>query len=92
MKGYIGTIRGLLGKPFFFSRVTGINNESREKLYFNTKIGLNMHVSPEPTETGNMRMYETPYHGMMQICDKAGANTHELIFKPNEEAVSYNFV
>ncbi len=88
--GYIATVRAIFGKPFFFHRVTGISYENRETLYFNTKIGLNMHVSPEPTETGNMRMYETPYHGMMQICDKAGANAHELIFEPNKEAVFYD--
>jgi spore maturation protein CgeB len=90
LKGYIATVRGLLGKPFFYNRITGISQEDRENLYFNTKIGLNMHVSPTPTETGNMRMYETPYHGMMQICDKAGANAHELIYKPNKEAVFYD--
>jgi spore maturation protein CgeB len=90
LKGYVGVARALLGVPFYPHRVTGISDKEREALYFNTKIGFNMHVSSTPTETGNMRMYETPYHGMMQICDKAGANAHELIYKPNEEAVFYN--
>lgn len=90
LKGYIGAARGLFGKPFFFDRITGITAEERQSLYFNTKIGLNMHVSPTPTETGNMRMYETPYHGMMQICDKAGANAHEKIFTPDTECIYYD--
>ena len=89
-KGYIGYIRALIGKPVFPHRITGISNDEREKLYFNTKIGLNMHVSPTPTETGNMRMYETPYHGMMQVCDKAGVNVHEQIYKPDTECVYYD--
>lgn len=90
LKGYIGAARAIFGVPFYPQRVTGLTNEERKMLYYNTKIGLNMHVSPTPTETGNMRMYETPYHGMMQICDKAGANAHELIYKPGEEAVFYD--
>ena len=90
LNGYIGTARGLFGKPFFYNRITGVSQEEREKLYFNTKIGLNMHVSPTPTETGNMRMYETPLHGMMQICDKAGADAHESIYTPDTECIYYN--
>ncbi|MCJ8345952.1 glycosyltransferase, partial [bacterium] len=57
--------------------------------YFKTKIGLNMHLSLTPTETGNMRMYEVPAHGMMLLCDKAARDSHELIYKANEEAVFY---
>ncbi len=83
-KGYSAAIRFFCGKPFFLNRVTGISMKERQDLYFNTKIGLNMHVSPTPTETGNMRMYEIPQHGMMQICDKAGMNAHEQIFSKDE--------
>ncbi|MDA7818263.1 glycosyltransferase [Sulfurimonas sp.] len=90
LKGYAGAVRGLFGKPFFYDRITGISEVDRQNLYFNTKIGLNMHMSPTPTETGNMRMYETPYHGMMQICDKAGVNAHEKIYTPDTEAIYYD--
>ena len=90
LKGYVGAVRGIFGIPYFPHRVTGLSNEERQALYFNTKIGLNMHVSPTPTETGNLRIYETPYHGMMQICDKAGADAHEKIYTPDTECVYYD--
>lgn len=35
-------------------------------------------------------MYETPAHGMMMICDKAGAEGHTRIFEPDREAVYYD--
>lgn len=90
LKGCIGFANPIFKKPFFPYKISPIEEEDKYKLFLNTKISLNMHVSPEPTETGNYRMYETPYHGMMQICDKAGANAHEFIFEPNKEAVFYD--
>ena len=88
--GYYGLLRGLLGMPVYWGRVTSITNEARSSLYCDTKIGFNMHVSDRPAETGNMRMYETPAHGMLQICDKGARDSHELIFVPDKEAVFYD--
>ena len=89
-QGYYGLLRGLLGLPIYWGRVTSVSDEARSSLYHNTKIGFNMHVSDRPTETGNMRMYETPAHGMLQVCDKAARNAHESIFVPNKEAIFYD--
>lgn len=89
-KGYSGYIRGLLGKPIYPERVIPLTNKQRTELYWNTKIGFNMHVSDEPFESGNMRTYEAPAHGMMMLCDKAGANLHSNIFKPDVEAIYYD--
>lgn len=89
-KGYAGLVRGLLGKPVYPHRVTSLSPGDRTSLYWRTKIGFNMHVSDEAYETGNMRMYETPAHGMMMVCDKAGADAHAGIFKPDSEAVYYD--
>lgn len=91
-KGYAGIVRGLLGKPMYPYRVTGLSNDDRTHLYWRTKIGLNMHYSDTPSEIGNMRMYETPAHGMMSICDKGCADGHERIFTPDQETVYYNSV
>ena len=88
--GYYGLLRGLLGRPAYWGRVTSVTMKERSSLYYNTKIGFNMHVSDCPAETGNMRMYEVPAHGMLQICDKAARNAHELIFKPDKEAIYYD--
>jgi hypothetical protein len=89
-KGYLGFVRGLLGKPVYPHRVTSLASQERTQLYWRTKIGFNMHLSDHPCETGNMRMYETPAHGMLMVCDKAAANTHDRIFKSGIEAVYYD--
>jgi hypothetical protein len=92
LAGYSGAARLLKGKPALWSRVRTISDEERTALYYRTKIGLNMHLSDIPRETGNMRMYEVPAHGMMLLCDKAGLNAHEQIFEPDKEAVFYDSI
>lgn len=92
LRGHAGRLRGLMGKPIFPHRVTPLTAEERRQLYFRTKIGINLHHSAAPNETGNMRMYETPAHGMMLLCDKAGMNAHESIFRPGVEAVYYDSI
>lgn len=89
-KGYVGYVRGLLGKPVYPYRVTSLTPEQRTQLYWHAKIGFNMHVSDQPFESGNMRTYETPAHGMMMICDKGGGDGHSRIFEPDREAVYYD--
>lgn len=89
-KGYYGYIRGLLGKPVYPHRVTSLTEAQRTQLYWRAKIGFNMHVSDLPFETGNMRMYEAPAHGMMMVCDKAGGDGHTQIFAPARESVFYD--
>lgn len=90
MNGYVGIIRGLIGKPVFPHRVTSLSPNERTELYWRTKIGFNMHFSDSPSECGNMRTYETPAHGMLMVCDKASANAHERIFEPGKEAIYYD--
>jgi hypothetical protein len=92
LAGYGGVARCLKGKPALWSRVRSISDEERSALYYHTKIGFNMHLSDRPRETGNMRMYEAPAHGMMLLCDKAGLNAHERIFVPDKEAVFYDSI
>ena len=89
-QGYVGMLRWLTGKPPMWSKVSPISNEQRRSLYFRTRIGLNMHLSGQPAETGNMRMYEVPAHGMMQLCDQAAQDAQEQIFADGKEAVYYH--
>jgi glycosyl transferase family 1 len=89
-KGYVGMLRGLTGKPVLWTRITGISDAERSRLYCRTRIGINMHLSDTPRETGNLRMFEVPAHGMMLLCDKAGLDAHEQIFTPGKEAVFYD--
>lgn len=90
--GYAGLLRGLAGKPIYPHRVTCLTDAERYALYTRTKIGINMHLSNSPSETGNVRMYEVPAHGAMLLCDKAGLDAHEAIFKPGVEAVFYDSI
>ena len=68
------SMTGILNnKPYLFSRIKPINN--LKKFYSNHSIGLNLHVS-EKIETGNIRMYELPASGVMQLCDKSYLDTN----------------
>jgi Glycosyl transferases group 1 len=89
LRGNIGWARGLLGKPVYPYRVSALSDAQRRGLYLRSRIGLNMHLSDLPSETGNLRMYEVPAHGAMLLCDKAARDAHEVIFKPGVEAVFY---
>jgi hypothetical protein len=88
--GHVGWVRAIKGKPIYPYRVSPLSDAERCTLYLRAKIGIDMHVSKRPTETGNMRMYEVPAHGAMLLCDKAALNAHALIFKPDVEAVFYD--
>lgn len=88
--GHAGWLRGLAGKPIYPYRVTPLSAAARFALYRRAKIGINMHLSNTPSETGNVRMYEVPAHGAMLLCDKAALDAHELIFRPGVEAVFYD--
>ena len=92
LRGFGGMTRGLLAKPVLWHRVREISNLERTRLYHRSKIGFNMHVSDTPMETGNSRMYEVPAHGIMMVCGKAGLNAHEMIYKPDQEAVFYDSI
>lgn len=92
LAGFGGITRCLRGKPGLWTRVRALSHQERTGLYYRSKIGFDMHYSPTPMETGNIRMYEVPAHGMMLLCDKAGLDAHERIFEPNKEAVFYDSI
>jgi hypothetical protein len=92
LAGYGGIARIVKGRRPLWTRVRPISFQERASLYYRTKIGINMHLSMIPRETGNMRMYEAPAHGMMLLCDKAGLNAHAQIFEPDKEAVFYDSI
>lgn len=92
LRGYAGFVRGLMGKPMYPHRVSSLSPSQRTASYWRTKIGFNMHFSDALSECGNMRTYETPAHGMLMVCDKAGAKGHARIFEPDKEAVYYESI
>jgi hypothetical protein len=90
LKGYAGFLGPLRGRRFMPHRVRRISAEERDRVYLSHRIGLNMHFS-DLRETGNMRMYEAPCFGLMQLCDKAADDRHLQIFAAGE-AVYYDSV
>lgn len=89
LAGYAGFLSPLIGRNWLPYRVPTITEEERRQLYLRHKIGINMHFS-ECRETGNMRMYEVPFYGLMLLCNKAADGWHESIYKPDIEAVFYD--
>ncbi len=90
LSGYYGYVRRLFGKPLFPHRIRPVSTSRRQELYCRARIGVNMHLSEVPRETGNMRMYEVPTHGALLLSDKGGRDAHARIFTPGEEAVFYD--
>jgi hypothetical protein len=89
LRGYSAILGPLLGRKVLWQKVNSLTFDEKTRIYWDTKIGFNMHLSESTVETGNLRMYEVPAHGMMLLCDKAGRDAHELIFS-SEEAVYYD--
>jgi hypothetical protein len=90
--GHAGWLRGLAGKPIYPHYVAPLSEAERRALYLRARIGINMHLSNTPSETGNVRMYEVPAHGAMLLSDKAALDRHAAIFTPGVEAVFYDSV
>ena len=74
---------------FFFSipQIEELPKDKLVNLYQNTKIGFNIHMSYGPS---NLRMYELPMNGVMQLCD-CSAGLSEL-YDIDKEVVSYTGV
>jgi Glycosyl transferases group 1 len=89
-RGYFGFTRVLVGRPLYHWRTTPLTEKEKVALFRRSKIGINLHLSDRPMETGNLRMYEAPAHGMMLLCDRGGRDAHEGIFRPDVEAVYYD--
>lgn len=92
LNGWWGPAATLLGDFSFPHHVRALSQDERTTQYWRTQIGLNMHWSRFPSETGNMRMYEVPLHGMMLLCDTAARGLHGQIFEPDREAVYYDTI
>ena len=88
LKGFYG-FKGLLtGQDYFFKRITPYSKDLYD-YYKSFKIGINLHVS-DKVETGNMRMYQLPACGVMQICDKSSLDFQNGIFEDGKEIIYYD--
>ena len=87
-KGFRGIMRMLEYKKPFLHKVNSLTESEKFSQFLNHKICFNMNWN-EKRETGNMRMYQAPFYGMMLLCDTSAKDQHEIIFN-TEEAVYYN--
>jgi len=91
LAGFAGFVTPIRGYGFIPRRVRSLSDAERTQTYLRHRICINMHYS-ERRETGNMRLYEAPWHGCMQLCDKAAMDLHAQIFEPDVEAVYYDSI
>lgn len=83
-------LEALFSPEHYLMRVSSLTAAEKIELMLTTKLGINMHVSDDARETGNMRMYEYAAYGVVQFCDRANLNMQEEIFKENDEIIIYD--
>ncbi|QQS15833.1 MAG: glycosyltransferase [Candidatus Moraniibacteriota bacterium] len=77
----------LVKRYFEIPRINELPKDGLVSLYQDTKIGFNMHMSFGPS---NLRLYELPMNGVMQICDcKDGLSE---LYRIDEEVVTYDSI
>ncbi len=89
-KGFRGVMRALEFKKPFNHRVPSLTEEEKFRKFLQYKICLNFNWN-ESRETGNMRMYQAPFHGMMLLNDIAAKDEHLSIYS-NDEAVFFTCI
>ena len=89
LKGLSFFLYSLLKKNPTMCLPSYLTNYEREKVYENTAIGINMHLSHPAIETGNARTYELAYRGVAQVVDTSDVSLIENIFEPNVEILTY---
>jgi spore maturation protein CgeB len=88
--GYAGFFGPIRGRKFLPHRVTTLTDEQRKSVYLSTLVSLNMHLSTENREFGNLRVFESIRHGMLLLSDKGGKNVQNDIFVDGKNAVFYD--
>jgi len=93
LKGYSFFIFSLLKKnPVFYIPNSSLLPIARNRVYENTAIGINMHLTHPACETGNARTYELAYNGVAQIIDTSDVSLIKNIFIPNKEILTYESI
>lgn len=74
----------------FVGLVPPLSLEGRDQFYNNLAVGFNLHQSFSPCiESGNVRTYELPWHGVAQVLDRPMVEEDDLPFIPSKEAFYY---
>ncbi len=89
-KGFRGIMRALEFKKPFTHRVPSLTEDEKFRKFLQYKICLNFNWN-ESRETGNMRMYQAPFHGMMLLNDIAAKDAHLSIYS-DDEAVFFTCI
>lgn len=89
-KGYYGYFRSLWGEKIFPYRINSINEEQKWDLYYDTKIGFNMHYTGIGNEDGNIRTYEILSSGGLLVTNRINPKSNLLNLKNGEDCIMYN--
>ncbi len=81
--GFRGLLRALELKNFYGYRVKSLTENQKFIKYMNYKICLNFNWNAS-RETGNMRMYQATFNGMMLLNDISAKSGHFEIYKEDE--------
>ena len=91
LKGMISLFSLFNFKNNFIFPVLSLSSDMRKQIYLQSAVGFNLHQSENPTiESGNVRTYELPWHGIAQVLDRPNLSENELPFIPEKEALYYN--
>ena len=85
--GYWGGLIPLLSRFRKYGQlvnITALDQDMFITIYQRAKIGINMHMSYGPS---NLRMWQLPANGVMQICDNPKGTSH--LFELDREIVCY---
>lgn len=89
LQGWAGLFAPLKGRKFYPYKVESLNDLQRKKVYLSTLASLNLHLSSDNREFGNLRVFETIRHGLLLISDKGGKNSQNLVFEDGKNALFY---
>ena len=90
LRGHFYWIDSILKRRPSMYKVDKISDATREKLYAQYSIALNLHLSQPSLETGNARLYEVAYRGLAQVADTSLFSKVEDIFVPEKEILLYS--
>ena len=69
-----------MSNEFLLQRAKALSVDEGTDVYVHTISSLDMHLTEDSREFGNMRVFETIRHGMLLVIDKEARNSFEIIF------------
>ena len=89
--GFGSILRLLSGEFSYFGRVKYMSNVEKDRLYSESLVGFNLHLSHTPQiESGNIRTYEVPWKGLCLVTDRPTIPRELYPYVEDEECFYYD--